>query len=801
MLPQKYNALESEKKWQDYWEETGLYKFDENAESIYSIDTPPPTVNGKIHVGHIFSYSQAEIIARYWRMKGCNVFYPFGFDDNGLPTERLVEKQFGIKAHEMSREEFTKLCLQTTAEFEEQFKKLFKSLGFSVDWSLEYSTINARSQKTSQKSFIDLYKSGKTYYSESPALWCTECRTSIAQAEIETKSLPSLFNHIKFRLAHSDEEIIIATTRPELLPACVCIFVNPEDIRNAGLIGKEAVVPIFDFNVPILSDQKVDMDKGSGIVMCCTFGDLTDLEWWKKFNLPLKRVITKEGRIAGSIPFYAGLKVDLARKRIIEDLKNKGYLIKSEAIDHNVAVHERCGHPIEITVTKQWFISILKDKDRFLEAGDKINWYPSFMKERYRNWVENIQWDWCISRQRYFGVPFPVWYCSRCGEITVAQENKLPVNPLTDKPERTCKCGNTEFTPEQDVMDTWATSSVTPLINANWIGEKNLLDRIMPMSLRPNAHDIIRTWDFYTIVKNIYHLGKIPWNNLMISGFVLAGKGEKISKSKDNAVDSPEELVKRYSADVVRYWAANGRLGSDIVFSQDELKNGSKLVTKLWNASRFALMHLQDFNNKDKYIELLPMDNWVLSKLAQVTNEFNSALQRYEIGLGLTSVEKFFWNFCDNYIEIVKSRLYKPDVFGDKARLSGQKAVYTSLLNILKLFAPYFPHVTEEIYQDYFKKREGLNSIHISRIDIDQLGFDLNLIEKGDMVVDLISKVRKHKSENNLSLRAEIKSLGIRAKADYLEFIKSVEYDLKSTCSCLNIDYILSGSEPEININ
>lgn len=794
MLPKKYNHRESEKKWQEYWIEGGMYKFDPSSEKIFSIDTPPPTVNGKIHIGHVFSYSQAEMIARFWRMRGYNVFYPLGFDDNGLPTERLVEKQYKIKANEMKREDFTKLCLETTQEFEASFKKLFISLGFSVDWDLEYSSIGDLAQKTSQKSFIDLYKKDKVYHSESAALWCTECRTAIAQAEVETKVLDTTFNYIKFEIEGETEDLIIATTRPELMPACVCVFVNPNHEKLAKFIGKTAIVPILDLKVPIMADEKVDIEKGSGAVMCCTFGDLTDLEWWRKYKLPLKKAITKEGRISEDINKYAGLKVKDARKQIIEDLEAAGKLIKKEEIEHNVSVHERCSTPIEITISKQWFIKILDRKDDFIEAGHKIKWYPTHMKDRYMNWVENIQWDWCISRQRYFGVPFPVWYCKDCGEVTLPEVNNLPVNPLSSNPSGACKCGCGEFVPESDIMDTWATSSVTPLINTKWFYDNKLIDKIMPMSLRPNSHDIIRTWDFYTIVKNLYHLEKLPWDNVMVSGFVLASKGEKISKSKGNAVHSPEALIEQYSADVLRYWAASGRLGNDLVFSDDELKNGGKLVTKIWNASKFALMHLEDYTKKEP-IKLLPFDRWMLSKLNNMLVEARAYLEKYEVGLTLNLIEKFFWNFCDNYIEIVKDRLYKPELHGEDQRLSGQYAMYVSLLNILKVFAIFFPHVCEEIYHGYFKDFEGCSSIHLTNIDEFKFDSDAEIITLGDIGVEIISQVRKYKSENSLSLKVELEKLTIKASEKVIQFIKDVELDIKTTTSSKEIIYEIINTE------
>lgn len=788
MLEGKYNFLDTEKKWQKYWQDEKIYAFDENSnKKVFSIDTPPPTVNGKIHIGHIFSYSQAEMISRYYRMKGYNVFYPFGFDDNGLPTERLVEKQNKIKAHEVSRKEFNEMCLEATNSLEKQFRELFISNGFSVDWNYEYSTINPKARKTSQKSFLDLYKQNKVYYSEAPALWCNECRTAIAQAELETKEIPSVFNYLKFYIKGEDNYIEVATTRPELLPACCCIFVNPEDERYKNLIGKEILVPLQNFSVKVLADEAVELEKGTGIVMCCTFGDIQDLAWYKKYKLPYKAAIGQNGKMSSICGKYEGLTIKKARAAIIEDLKEAGHLIKQDEIVHNVAVHERCGVPVEITVKKQWFIDILSNKEKFLEAGDKINWYPQSMKGRYVNWVENLQWDWGISRQRYFGVPFPVWYCKDCGKIIVADEDQLPVDPLQDKPHGKCSCGCSEFIPETDVMDTWATSSMTPLINTNWIDKNSPLNKIMPMSLRPNAHDIIRTWDFYTIVKSLYHTGEIPWKNVMISGFVMASKNEKISKRKENSKIEPKTLLKTYSSDVVRYWTATASLGSDVVFAEEEFRNGRKLINKLWNAAKFILMHLQDYTPNQKLDNLLPMDQWIIAKFNNMYNKFDKYLSKYEIGLAFNELEKFFWNFCDDYIEVVKNRLYKPEIYGDEARLSGQTASYLVMLNMLKCFAIYFPHITEEIYQDYFKNYENKKSIHILSLSEIEINYQETALKFGEEVMEIISILRKYKSENNLSLKTELEKVLITA--ENLNFIKASEKDISATCSCKNITF------------
>lgn len=803
MLAKKYNAAESEAKWQNFWQEKGIYRFSEGSKApVYSIDTPPPTVNGRIHIGHIFSYSQAEVMARYKRMKGFNVFYPFGFDDNGLPTERLVENTHGIKAHETTREHFTELCLGETKELEKQFKKLFISAGFSCDWEHEYSTISPKAQKTSQKSFIDLYRKKKVYFSEAPALWCPECRTAIAQAELETKEIPSLFNYLKFYIeGEADQYVEIATTRPELLAACQCIFIHPEDEKNRHLLGKKVLVPLFDLTVSVLEDDKVDPGKGSGVVMCCTFGDLTDLEWYKKHDLTFKEAILQDGTMSKICGKYAGMGILEARRAMIEDLKEQGYMIRQEEIAHNVATHERCGTPMEITIKKQWFIDILSNKEEYLKAGDSINWYPAHMKARYSNWVENLEWDWCISRQRYFGVPFPVWYCKSCGAVTVPDIEDLPVNPLKDKPKRPCSCGCSDFEPEKDIMDTWATSSVTPLINLDWYDEKTFRKEMTPMSLRPNAHDIIRTWDFYTIVKSLYHTGMIPWKDVMISGHVMASKGEKISKRKSNSSMEPAELIEQFSADVVRLWTSSGSLGNDIVFSEEEFKNAGKLINKIYNAAKFVIMQLEGFektdNNgktvilnafdKNEPVDLMIMDKWIISSFNNMLSRFEKYLDKYEIGLAIGELEKFFWSYCDDYIEIIKNRVYKPEIYGENARKSGLYAAYHTLLGMIKCFAIYIPHITEEIYQGYFIKYE--NEISIHRTLIGKIPEDCGItdyeLEAGQIAVDIISELRKYKSERNLSLKETIDTVQVILDTDI--DMGAVLEDIKATASCKSI--------------
>ena len=779
MLSKKYNPIESEKKWQKYWQNINIYKYDPSSEKeTFSIDTPPPTISGSLHIGHIFSYTQAEMIARFQRMQGKNVFYPFGFDDNGLPTERLIEKEEGIRAIDMPRSEFIQKCLSTTKKYEEEFKNLWLSMGFSVDWSLQYETINPKVQKISQKAFLDMARAGKAYIKESPVLWCTTCQTSIAQAELESTDIETTFNYIPFMVG--EEELTVATTRPELLYGCVCLFINPEDTRYSKYIGRSALVPLYNYEIPILGDEKVSLDKGTGIVMCATFGDTTDVEWYDKHKLPYRKVIESDGKISAAVPFIGGLKIVKAREGIINLLKENNLLRKSEIITHTVSIHERCGKPIEIIPSKQWYIDILSEKEKYLKAADEISWYPASMKNRYITWVENLKWDWCISRQRYFGIPFPLWYCSKCGKPIFAKDEELPITPLEAKPSSACCCGNEEFTPETAVFDTWATSSLTPLINSKWASDGDMTDKLLPMGMRTQAHEIIRTWAFYTIVRSLFHTGRLPWKDIMICGFVLAKKGEKISKSKNNASSSPTELIHKYSADALRYWAAGARLGTDTMFSEDELKASNRFLTKLWNAAKFCIMQLQGYNG-EKLEELLPIDQWIIEKLNKVEGLAIANLNQYEIGLAKHDVDEFFWNdFCDNYLEIVKDRLYKPEIHGEAERLSAQYTLYTVLLELLKLYSIYVPHITEEIYQAYFKEFENSPSIHSMLWNKTHDGKAENLLSFGENIKQLIAEVRKYKSERNLSLKDVIASITINVPEDQLTNLQQTIKDIKA---------------------
>jgi valyl-tRNA synthetase len=793
-LAKKYNFKEVEEKWVKEWETKGIYKFQIDSEKkIYSLDIPPPTISGKLHMGHAFGDSQQDFFVRFKRMSGFNVLNPFGTDNNGLPTLKLIEKEKKVDSRSMGRKEFIELCNKTIKEeFIPLFLKDAKRLGISADWNLFYSTIDERSRRISQKSFIDLYKKGREYRVESPSLWCTECQTTIAQVELEDKEFSSYFNDIKFEV--EGKELIVATTRPELLSACVAVFYNPSDKRYKKLKGKMAKVPLFDFEVPIMEDEKVDLEKGTGIVMCCTFGDQTDMEWQKKYKLPIKEVISKGGTMTKLSEKYFGLNVIDARKKIIEDLKEKDLLIGQKKINHEVNTHDRCGTPVEIMTSKQWFVKYLDLKKDMIKWGNEIKWYPNYMKNRYDNWIKGLQWDWSISRQIPFGIPFPVWYCGDCEEVVLAREEDLPVDPLVDKvPINKCKkCGCKEFVAEGDVMNTWATSALTPTIVKDLLKGTPAYDKIKnkPFSIRRSGHDIITFWNFNTIVKSNLHYGKKPWEELLINGWILGKDGKKMSKSKGNDI-SPEDTLNNFGADALRYLSATAKMGDDVSFPEQELNNGKKLVTKLWNASKFSLMHLEDF--EDEIVELNVIDKGILSKFNLLVKEVSDSFENYEASKVRMITEMFFWGqFCDNYLEIAKDRLYNPDIRGINGRKSAQYTLNYILINTLKLFAPLVPFITEEIYVNGFG---NLESIHISSWPKYSSKLKDSSNEKvWEKFVEILSFVRQEKSKQNKSLKEEV--VLVLSKNDKELLLECLD-DLKAVT---NAKEILVGKELEVKV-
>ncbi len=773
-----FNTMED--KWRSFWEKEKIYSFDyKSKKKIYSVDTPPPTVSGKMHMGHAGSFAQQDFFIRYKRMKGFNIFYPFGTDDNGLATERLIEKTQGIKAGNMERGEFVNLCMKLLKEkFQPEYFEDWKRIAISCDWNLLYSTIDDHCRRTAQWSFLDLLKKNRIYRKDAPTMWCPECSTGISQTECEDKILDSLFSTIIFKVDGKD--LKIDTTRPELLPASVAVFYHPDDKRYTHLKGKKAKVPLFNLEVPIIEDKRAEMDKGTGIAYCATFGDQTDMEWQKAHNLPILEAIDKNGRMTSIAGKYCGMSIREAREEIINDLEEAGLLISKKPVTHSVNVHERCGTEIEFIKSPQWFVRYLDLKQEMIEWGKELKWYPEFMVHRYNNWVKGLQWDWCISRQRFFGVPFPIWYCKNCEEVIFAREEDLPVDPLKDKPfiKECPKCKCKEFIPEKDVLDTWFTSSLTPQIATNLVEDASLRKKIFPMSLRPQSHDIISFWLFNTLVKSNLHFGKNAWKETVISGFVLDSKGQKMSKSKGNVVE-PREVIKQYGADVLRYWAANSKLGEDIRYQEKDLVTGKKFVNKLINASKFVFLNLEDYDYK-KPKKLEKMDEIFLSKMNKLIKSATESFENYEYSRVKLDVESFFWkNFCDNYLEIVKNRIYNSS--GDKKK-SAQYTLYQTLLSIIKMIAPITPFITEELYQTYFRKTEKEKSIHISSWP---KGFPSQKEDVlFDLMVEIISNVRQEKSKEKKALNTEI-SLSI-PKKDKERLVELMD-DLKSVTKAFEI--------------
>jgi len=764
-----------EENWQKRWEKDKIYKFDlKSKKPVYTIDTPPPTVSGTMHMGHAFAFSQQDFIARYKRMQGFNVFHPIGFDNNGLATALMVEKKKGIKNRDFSRDEFIKMVLEGTAEEEKKMKAAFESIGISFDWSLLYRTIDELARKTAQYSFLDLHKKGRLYQREAPTMWCPSCATAISQAELEDMEEESSFVFIRFETTDG-KEIKIATTRPELMPACVAIHVHPEDKRYKAFVGKEVKIPFTgNRTVKVFENREVDPEFGTGAVYHCTFGDLDDVAWILETNLPIIEIINKDGRFNEKAGILKGLRTMEARKKIIEELEKAGHLVKKEPIKHVVNVHERCKTPIEILTAKQWFVKYLDLKDDYLAKPEEINWIPKYMKKRLDNWVNGLKWDWNISRQRHYGIPFPVWYCRKCSEPILAGEKDLPVDPLKEKPKAKCKCGCQDFVGEKDTFDTWFTSSLTPQINGKWVEKDKLFEKIFPMDLRPQGHDIISLWAFNTIVKSLFHQGKLPWKNIMVNGWALDPKGKKMSKSLGNVI-RPEEMIEKYSADVLRYWAGLPSPGEDIPFMEKEMVAGKKFLTKLHNANRFvSMVAKQSKPGKLDLKKLEPEDKAVLSRLNRLVKESTESFDRFEFSKVLNPVRNFFWlEFADFYIEEVKTRAYnKGDKSGKIAAAVLQEVAWKTLLMV----APFVPYVAEEIAQTEFRKRLSGKSIHLEKWPkADEKLIDEKLEKAWEKANLVISEMRKEKSRARKPLNTPVKKAVVEvAEAKKLKLFEAL---------------------------
>lgn len=817
-LGNRMELPEIENRCKTFWAENNVYAYDrtKSREETFIIDTPPPTVSGSLHIGHIFSYTQTDIIARYQRMSGKTVFYPIGWDDNGLPTERRVQNYYNITCNpalpydqnfkpehnekdksprkEVSRKNFIEACEMLTAADEGIFENVFKNIGHSYDWNIKYTTIGPKTIKVSQASFIDLFERGEVKSIESPTMWDVTFQSAVAQAEVEDREVEGHFHDIKFKIEGSDESIIIATTRPEFLPACIAIVAHPDDERYQKFFGKKAIVPLFDTPVEIVPSEHAEKDKGTGIMMVCTFGDAADVAWWKKSGLPLKQIVGLngclldvtfgEGAFASNNPAKAngyykqlvGLSMKQARAQIVEFLREDGALqCEPRPITHAVKFYEKGNLPLEFVTSRQWFIKLQDKKEELIECGRKIKWKPQHMQHRYEEWVKGLNQDWCISRQRFFGVPFPVWYkLDKDGnpdynEPIIANRNQLPVDPMVDVPngytadQRGKPNG---FIGDCDVMDTWATSALTPQIAMDTANS----DKInLPFDVRPQAHDIIRTWAFYTIAKAWMHSKTIPWKEVLISGFILDPDRKKMSKSKGNVV-TPQHLIDNYGADSIRYWAARARLGVDTAFEEQIMAQGKKLINKIFNASKFVFTivensSLKSVNSYEQYITE-PIDLAWQNKMNLIIKQASDAFATYDYATALEAIEKRFWDFCDNYLEIVKKRAYSEN---------GQSAVASLMRTIdifLSVFAPFCPFITEEVYQAR-PWANVTNSLHnTSWPKVNKTSFDSALY---DMISVITGEIRKAKTSAGVSQRTPVAKVCVAAtEADITTLRKGI---------------------------
>ena len=785
-MAKKYNHNIVEHDMKVFWQEQAIYKWEEREEDkSFSIDTPPPTISGSLHMGHVFSYCQTDFIARFQRMVGRNVFYPMGFDDNGLATERLVEKENKIKPSLIPRDEFVKLCQKTSKKYIGDFRNLFDRLGLSIDWDLQYNTSSSECVKISQRMFIELYNSGYIYRKDAPVPWDTVDRTAIAQAEIVDIVFQSYMNYIAFHIDDMAEDIIIATTRPELLPACVAVFYHPEDERYSKYAGHYASVPLCNFQVPILPDSHVLPDKGTGLVMCCTFGDELDIKWHNIHDLPVKNIIGKDGVIHNTEQYLIpevqidGFAIKEARKIIIDYCQEYSLLIKQVPIEHTVKCAERSENPLEFLPIAQFYIKILDHKQQFLDAANVCQWLPNEMKKKLEQWVDGVKWDWCISRQRYFGVPIPVWYNKNNNDIILPSIEDLPVDPSKDIPKG---FNRDEILFETDILDTWATSSLTPQIHCLLYGDRE--KKIFPFDLRSQSHEIIRTWAFYTIVRSLYHNNSHPWDTLMISGWCVNDKHEKLSKSKSNAQNTPDDLIDTYSADAIRYWAALATTGHDTVLAVDVIQTGKKLVNKIWNCGKFVLNFyvIPDIKMITECI-----DKWAVNQMIDVAQKAKDDLLQYRYYDAIKGIERFFFDcFCDNYLELVKHRAYN-DILGHDSACHALSMIF---LNILKLFAVFLPFSTEYIYRHCLHQEL---SIHMRGSwpqlkKLDNVDNDL-----GHDCFAIIQQVREIKTKQQISIKKMIPSIMIRTSNKLLQ---SLESDLLQVCNVQEILWLFeAGSQ------
>ena len=821
-VPERPTLEGLEDKWADRWESEGVYRFDRSAPraAVFSIDTPPPTVSGALHIGHVFSYTHTDAVARYRRMRGYVVFYPIGWDDNGLATERRVQNYFGVRCDPtlaydpaleppsspakeqvpVSRPNFVALCHRLTEEDERAFERTWRYLGLSFDWGHQYTTVSDESRRVSQRGFLRLLCDGHAYLAEAPTQWDVDFQTAVSQAEMEDREVPGAYHRLRFARADGGGDVEIETTRPELLAACVALVAHPDDTRYQALFGTDVTTPLFKVRVPVLAHQLADPDKGSGIAMICTFGDATDVTWWRELQLPTRTIVGRTGRLqpvdwgapgwqstepAGAAAAYgelAGRTVAQVKKRIVELLAEAGLVVGDpRPVTHAVKFYERGERPLEIVSSRQWYVRTMRMRDRLLERGRQLHWHPAHMVHRFESWVEGLNGDWNISRQRFFGVPFPVWYpVGDDGTVDydaplVPAESRLPVDPSADVPDgfgpehRGAPGG---FVGDPDIMDTWATSSLTPQIAGCWEDDPDLFGRVFPMDLRPQAHEIIRTWLFSTIVRSELEHATLPWTDTAISGWVLDPDRKKMSKSKGNVV-TPMGLLEAHGTDAVRYWAACGRPGVDTAFDEAQMKVGRRLAIKVLNASKFALGRVEGASADDAEVTEA-LDLAMLRGLADVVDEATASLESYDYARALERTEAFFWSWCDDYLELVKSRSYEP---GPGPPASARAALTIALSVQLRLLAPFLPFVTEEVWSWW---HEG--SVHRApwpspdELPATALSADVAVLAGAAQV---LAAVRKAKTEAKRSMRSGVRRLVVTDSPERLALLEQAAGDLR----------------------
>ncbi|MGC8562462.1 MAG: valine--tRNA ligase [Thermoplasmata archaeon] len=766
-----YDFKESEKKWSKFWNDERIFQYNFNSKKpTYSIDTPPRYASGKMHIGHAFHYSHIDMIAKYHKIKGEEVFFPLCFDVNGMPIEVNVEKKYGIKMREYDRQKFVKLCEEFAESNIQAMISQFSSLGITADPSLYFKTDSEMYRKYTQISFIRLYKRGLAYKGKHPVNWCPRCETAIAESEIVYEERDVFLNDIKF--SGDDLEIVISTTRPELLPACLAIAVNPKDDRYAQLVGKEVKLPLLGKKVPVIADDEVLMDFGTGAEMICSVGDKADLKMIYKHSLPFLKSIDEQGRLTDVAGKYAGLTVKEAQKKIIEDLKASGDFISSTRIKQNVGTCWRCGTPLEFLQKEQWFIKSTEFKEDLKKWADKLDWYPIFMKKRLDDWIDSLSWDWVVSRQRYFATPIPVWECKN-GHTVVAEESQCYVDPLIDPPPvKECPICHEPLKGSEEVFDTWMDSSISPLFNTFYERDERLFSKMYPMSLRPQGQDIIRTWAYYSLLRGNLLTGENPWKSIMVDGNIMAPDGRPMHASWGNVVD-PNVLLEKFGADAFRYFTASCSLGEDTAFRERDLVRGQRLMNKIFNLVSFLEFYKGKQTQDD---ELRPSDHWILRQMNTMLKQVEEAMNNFELDRAIRVAESFIWHdLADNYVETIKHRI---------TGLRTYNNFYRVLLSSIIAISPIFPFIAEDSYQRAFRSKEGKKSIFELQYP-DGASFSPDDAKIGERTIEAISMMRDLKVKDKISLSEGVKKASILSSKE----VKVDEGDVKGTIRAEILSY------------